>query len=360
MSADVRSKISVVVAALEDDSLDSEVPMGARKMLAEGAPSALATVVEERHPLQDVVMGHIREAFADIASRLESKVVAAKETSEAQSAALAEQTTQLQAASAELEVAEKAAQVEAEKLAAEEETLAAAEKEVMGVETQQRANAKERAAIEKEKSKYTGIEEGTLKPLVEGGFATDKEAQKAVNKLVKDLEKMGAESAMLASVPPVLLMKPDERKGFDNMVLDSVKGVLTSTISTVDAKLAEVEAKAVELLTENEGKAAVVEKAKAARDGQEAAVTSAQAVAADKMAAKQTSQSAVDTCNAELQERQDTVSATEADVVAFAEVSEALAFLAAQSSAPPPEEAPPAEAPPAEAEAATEAVAAAE
>jgi len=340
VSADVQSKIGVIVAALEDDSLQSEVTMGARQMLAKGAPAALATVVEERHQLQDVVMGHIREAFADIASRLEAKAAAAKETSEAQKAVLAEHTAKVQAASSELEVASGATQVEAEKLAAEQEALTAAEREVKLVETQQKANAKERAAIEKEKSKYTGIEEGTLKPLVEGGFATEKEAQKAINKLVKDLEKMGAESAMMVSLPPVLLKKPEERKGFDNMVLDSVKGILTTAIATVDAKFVDVDAKAAELETERADKATVVEKAQAARASQDAAWQAAKAASGDKANAKAEVDTAAEMCRLELEERCETASGADADLKAFAAVDEALAALAARSSAPPPEEAP--------------------
>lgn len=334
-NADVLAKIGKIVAALEDESLQSEVPMGVRQMLARGAPAAMGTVVEERHTLQDVVMGHIREVFSDIASRLAAKVIAAKEASEAQADTVEAQRVQLQAVSAELEAAEKLCCDESEKLKGEEATLKDAQKEAAQVTSNQKTNAKHRSSVEKEKSMYAGIEEGTLKPLIEGGFATEKEAQKAINKLVKDLERIGAESAMLVSVPPVLRKKPEERKGFDDMVLDSVKGILKGALDAADAKLAPIDTEAQELEVEAKVKAEVVEKAQAARDSQRSTLQAAEAASAEKRAAKQAMQKTLASSQVQMTERNFSVCGEESARYSFDEVIPTLDFLSARSNAAP-------------------------
>merc|ERR1719195_200664 len=68
------AKVDAVVAALRNEAFASAVPTGVRQMLSLGAPAALQTSKEERHEMQEKVLGRIREALADIVDGLRAKV----------------------------------------------------------------------------------------------------------------------------------------------------------------------------------------------------------------------------------------------------------------------------------------------
>merc|ERR1712218_102433 len=95
---------------------------------------------------------------------------------------------------------------------------------------------KTKAAIETEKSRYVSIEE-SFNSLINGTWETDKEAQKIVNKLLRDLQKLGAEESLVTSAPASLLQRPSNRQGFDTVILDTVKDFISTFIKNVDVKL---------------------------------------------------------------------------------------------------------------------------
>merc|ERR1719401_110198 len=99
-------------------------------MLALGAPAALQTSREERHGMQEKVVGHIREAFADISDRLGVKVVEARAGVEKQTTSLEGLQVQLQAVTAELTEAEGAVTEQGENVQAWFEPLSTAEQEL--------------------------------------------------------------------------------------------------------------------------------------------------------------------------------------------------------------------------------------
>merc|ERR1719507_2758189 len=102
-----------------------------------------------------------------------------------------------------------------------------------------------------------------MKPLLEGMLTEPKELSKATTKLTREMLKLGAESALMVSVPAVLAKKPEERQGFDAMVLASLKKVLDDALAANAAKLAANETATEELNKELAVKEEAAEKARA-------------------------------------------------------------------------------------------------
>merc|ERR1712217_186224 len=97
---------------------------------------------------------------------------------------------------------------------------------------------KVKAALETDKNKYVLIEE-QFTTLVNGSWETDKDAQKISNKLMRDLQKLGAEASLTNSAPTSLLKPPSDRQNFDTVIIDTVKDFISNLIKKVDVKLGE-------------------------------------------------------------------------------------------------------------------------
>merc|ERR1719245_1415213 len=105
-----------------------------------------------------------------------------------------------------------------------------------------------------------------MKPLIEGVLTEPKELKMATTKLTKDMLKLGAESALMVSVPAVLAKKPEERQGFDTMVLASFKKVLDDALAANAAKFTVNQTATEELNKELAVKEEAADKARAGKD----------------------------------------------------------------------------------------------
>merc|ERR1711920_248173 len=85
------------------------------------------------------------------------------------------------------------------------------------------------------KHRASVVEEGLL-PLVEGTCPIEVQ-KKLCDKFMKELKKLGPDSALLVALPMVLEKKPEERKSFDLIVLEGVKDVLDKSMKAFESKL---------------------------------------------------------------------------------------------------------------------------
>jgi len=221
------------------------------------------------------------------------------------------------------------------------EALAAAKKAKMEAEAKRQAEEQHRRqAAEKaaQEAKVAAERKAAAerKPAAEAQAA---QAKKAAEKLCKDLAKLGAEPALLASGPEVLTKSPEERKGFDVPVLDSLKGVLTQQVARVDADIATNEAAAGELGREAAERAEAAQLASSKRDAAARELERAEAGRDEKVSAKSTLEASIGSTRREQEGMAEGAKAAQEEVSQFSEVLEALDFLAKLSSAPPPEEA---------------------
>jgi len=327
----VRAKILAVVAALEDGAIASEAPEIARKMLAAGAPKALGTTVEQRHTMQETIVGHIREALLDSSSRLAARAADARRTADGTASEVITFKAQFQAANDDVDEADK--DLEAKHLALGEASgkVSEAKEELRKGKHSEEVLAKEKDAIEKEQAKYRGIVDGDLKVLLEHGSEA-KDATKISDRLVKELVKLGAESALQAAVPSAMLKKPEERQGFDGHVLQSCQDMLNGRLHDIaarlEAKVAEITALQPDLTVKSDALAqaeAVHASASAATDAAVAKLDQLRAAATDKHQELQTAE-------ASLQEHQHAADELEAETAAFQEVVACLEFLASRSN----------------------------
>lgn len=357
--AEVTGRIRQVVKVLTDDELECEVPMQSREMLAKGAPSALRSAVEERHALQEKVLGHIKDTLADMSTKL----TATKDKAEA---AAAEATSVLEAAKAELNTATEALAEAQNALDASEEKLSettkamhAAEAEVRKANLGVKASQKAADNVEKEKIKFTSFaEKPEWKALMEGTCESEKERNKFIRHLVNQFGRLGAEDALLASAPAALAKGPEDRKSFDTMVIDSLLGVLKKGEEDSDTKLQEIATERATVDAEAVAKTGIFEKAKAELADQSEETSKLQAARDEKDAASKEVAKKVEEIASTADERGEERDTAAERLAEFAEVVQSLEVLAVRSLAPDPEPEPEAAEVPAE-EAAKEAAAAA-
>lgn len=327
----VRAKILAVAAALEDGAIAADAPEAARKMLAAGAPKALGSTVEQRHIMQETIVGHIRESLLDSSNRLATLAADARRTADGTASEVIASKAQCQAAHDD--VLEGSKELEAKHLALQEAKVTAQEaaQELDKVKHSEEVLSKAKEIIEKEQAKYRLSVDGDMKVLLEQGSEAE-DAQKISNRLVKELAKLGAESALQAAAPTALLKKPEERQGFDAHVVQSCQDLLNGRLADIAARLQAKEAEIADfqpnLTAKTEAVTHAVAVENAANDAAEAAATKLvqlQAAATEKQEEMQTAEES-------LKGHELAAVEAEAELEAFQEVVGCLEFLASRSN----------------------------
>lgn len=329
--ATVKAKISAVVAALEDDFLAGEATEVARRMLAAGAPKALADPIEKRHLMQTTVVSHIREALLQSASKLEAWAADARRAAEgAASEATGIKAESDSALDAAVEATKDLHTKKAAYLESTKKTVDA-KKDLHSFQQSQQVLAEELQALEKERLHYRHITDGDLKALLEQG--SEAPDAKAVSKrLVKELEKLGAEAALQIAIPAALLKKPEERKGFDAHVLQSCQDLVAVSLADVAQRIEAKNAEIAEFGPTLKEKTEAAEQAEAA----EAAANKAEVAAEETLSQRQESASQKDSeanaAETNLQEKEKAAAEAAAEVAAFQEIVDCLEFLASRTN----------------------------
>jgi len=314
------------------------VPMESREMLAQGAPCALRSAVEERHEMQEKVLGHIRAVLSDIGSRLAATKATAEAAATEASSTLEASRGELSKAAEALSEAQKALDAQEEKLSSAKEALSAAEADLKTSGRTVNASQKLTDSIEKEKAKFVDfLEKPEWKGLMAGEYESDKERNKFVQKVVSQFQRLGAEDALLASAPAALVKKPEERQGFDTMVLDSLVAVLKQGEKTCDGRLQVVAEERAGFDAEAAAKATSHAGALAAWEAEAAEASTRKAVVKDKETGKADCEAKAEEHTTVVQTRGEERDVAEEAATSFAEVVQSLDYLASRSLAPQPE-----------------------
>jgi len=312
--------------------------MASREMLARGAGRALCSAVEERHGMQERVMGYIRAVLSGIGSRLADTKAAAESAAAEASVALEASRGELSKAVDTLTEAQKALDTQEEKLSEAKQALSAAEAELKRANQGVKASQKVTDGIEREKAKFVDfLEKPEWKALMAGECESDKERHKLVQKVVSQFQRLGAEDALLASAPAALSKKPEERQGFDTMVLDSLVAVLKQGEKACDSRLQDVAQERTGLDAEAAAKATCHADSLAAWEAEGDEASKRKAVVKEKESSRAECEAKVEQLTAVAQERGGERDAAAEAVAGFAEAVQSLDYLAARSLAPPPE-----------------------
>jgi len=343
--AELDAKIDRVCATLGAETLmPAAMPKRVLEMLTAGAPHALAAPMEERHPLQERVLRHIQEVFDEAAKGLGVRLAEAQALVDGKNGELAAATAKVDALLEEIATAEKAIHDQQAVVEEKKAAVASAEQEQRMTEASAKANHKEQAGVAKQRDVLKAMQEGGLNALVESAFPTERDAQKACTKFVKDMERhVGAEQSLLASAPAVLLKPKDQRQGFDTMVIDSLRATLVERISALEATLAASEAAAKELETTLAAHTAAAEASRQERDSQAEALERMKAELIDKRGAKDAVEAEVETLRAAHAEKIGAAADAQEEVQWLSESRATLDALAARSLSLPAEAAEPAE-----------------
>jgi len=326
IDADISAKTTAIEHVLKSDDLPTAVPQSSRIMLAAGASYALCTVVEERHPMQVTLINNIYEVFNEIANGVKTNIAEATAEVDSKNKELETLNKQIEATSSDLNQATEGSNIAMQNLSVKEVAVRDAESRAKEEHAKRKANGKEKENLDKEKAKYTAIEDGNLKSLIEGLIA-EKEVKKACAKLVKDMEKVGTDEALLASVPHVLTMRPENRKGFDTMVIDSVRADIADRQKKVDEKISVNLQAAAEIAEEVTAADQAAETARKEETEAEDSLKKANDLVAEKSNDSQLGAAAVEECQQTIASLQHKRTTAQEAAGSFQEVFDGLDFL---------------------------------
>jgi len=299
-------------------------------------------VIETRHGMQETISAYIKEVLDDMSVRLVKQVEEAKEVRATTEADLELQKAQLQQAQDELQEAKAAIEGKEAVLETAKKALKESEQAIAATAGDMRILTKEKDSLDKDQEKYKDLNENSFQVLLEKGpeaGANEKETKKICDKLMKEITKLSAEPALLASAPAVLLKKAEDRKGFDVHVLESMKSILATRLEEVAGKLEANATATAALEPEANSRKEAGDKAQAEKYAAQAELDASQKVAEEKKASLDKAQSTLESTTASMDERSSAITTSLQEVEAFGEVLACHSFLASRSSVVP-EEAP--------------------
>lgn len=279
-----QKKIARVLESLGDVTLESDTPMNTREMLSAGALLALNPFPEDRTVFQGAVCGYLEETFGDMAAHLESheklysnKISEAVASAEKASAKMSEEQSLLQQAESVQEEENRKLNEFGSAVEAAANCEQRCAKALAGLE-------KERARLDNEGAKNKSFADGPYKTMLEFGCVgtgtakEQREQKNALDKVVKEFEaKLKAEETLLSCMPPTFSKKPEERKGFDDLVLSSMSTLLAARDANLAERVDGNTAQVVEHSKERDDSTAAREKAAAAVAEQQLQFDQAQA-----------------------------------------------------------------------------------
>mmetsp|Transcript_49775 Transcript_49775/g.115521 ORF Transcript_49775/g.115521 Transcript_49775/m.115521 type:complete len:428 (+) Transcript_49775:52-1335(+) len=225
------AKCMLVASALEKAE---DVPRAARTMLQGMVVTALSVPVEERHRFQATVVEMIGEAFRTLeeglvaaVAELQSKVDGCGEDKVAREAALVAAEQDLAGLKEASNKQQAALQVEQAALTVAQKELAAAEK------VQKQGDARFQEAAER-LEKLEGGRTSLLEP-VRGGSVSSEGIQEFTN----FCDDVNFDRALVQALPLVLKKEPDQRFGFDLVVLDLLEAEFKEVLDKLQTEVQE-------------------------------------------------------------------------------------------------------------------------
>jgi len=321
-----------ILSALRTPALmPKEMPAKVLEMLAVGAPFALRAAVGERHETQATVVGQLREVLEEATGELAGSLTEAQAAADANNAEAEASAAKSASLAEEIEGLDKAIEAQMQAVGDKREAVRAAEKELKAKEAAHKSALKDQDNFTKQQESFKAIGRDGLDVLVEGSAPSEKDAKKVCNKLMKDMEKLGAEPSLLASAPAVLLKPKDQRQGFDTMVIDSLRGALAERIAALGAALEAGAAASQEAEAAVAAHGAAAEACRQALDAEGDALQKLKAQRLEKQEAKRAEEEAAEAIRAQHAAELGRVAEAQAAVERLRGASEAFGALAARA-----------------------------
>lgn len=225
--SDMEKVLEVLTNATE---YPAPAPPSARSMLAEGLPHALAA--SGAHSFQEEIAGLTAGMLAEVRASAESILASAcEQVSEAEAqlrtvdderVAAAERHSQAQA------------EAEAREAARDEAKATVKDNEALHKEAKQAESAylHEKGLLSERKSQLDALAASIR-------AHEESQAEAPLDEIVAYLEEVGAEKALIAAVPGALERTPAERGAFDAITLAEVNELLSQSLASLAAEIAE-------------------------------------------------------------------------------------------------------------------------
>jgi len=224
-----------------DDLLhkDASLTEGARSMLSDSLPHALAPTKAQRHKFQETLVESLAQSFSDTSNKEKERTEAAKVKQE-------EAIGELEGLKATLAQSKE----ESAGLVAAKDTAHAAVKDAQAALVDAKNSLKDakkqgedlkakHAKLLKEKESRQKVIEETWIPLKEGAFVGQKWRlrDKKIQEIVNILEELSTEGSLTTAVPVSLKEKPADRGFFAVNAIEFVEGILKKSVESIDQEI---------------------------------------------------------------------------------------------------------------------------
>jgi len=267
----VAQKVAVVCEALVNKDYEIPGPASCRTMLCAMAPAALCASQDERHDYQEALFGMIDDIFQTAQVSFERRVseaTAVLDTAQNEQAA----REAAKAAAVEVVMAKKSEITEKQKVVAQDaSSIKDSEKKLREAKENHSSSEAEWQALGVDQEKCQELIQGSFQALKDGSWENPRAQKQKLAALKSYVQKnLSQDKSVLDSMSTVFSKKPEERGGFDTMVVDQLSNSLAQHLEALGEKRNAAAAQIAE-------KAAMVEQAgegvKAAQEKQQESKT---------------------------------------------------------------------------------------
>jgi len=271
----VQKKFNTVMAALTDEETVVPGPESCRAMLVAIANAALKIPKDERHADQATVFTMLTEIFAAEKGRWEARVADAKSAVEKATVERTEKMDVKDAADAELKIhKDVVGQMMDTQSKATEVVQECKDEHSAALTLRGDADAKKQALVKTHE--HGLVIQEKIKGLKEGIYEIPKEMKQHITEVCALFESLGAEEALVKTLPQILRRKPEERGSFDDMALQQLDLYLNSHLSSLSSNIEAADATVAEHETAVTAWEATVEVAENKKTASDEALQAAQ------------------------------------------------------------------------------------
>jgi hypothetical protein len=232
----VEKRVDIVMHALASEETVVPEPTSCRSMLVSAAPVALKVPKDERHADQEAMFAMLNEIFGAEKARWEIRVAHTSSVGEKATAEQKEKLGLKEAADAALKAQKEVVHAKYEARSKAEEVVADCKEEVSASMALLADSQVTRDDIFKNQETDLALQE-TITGLKEGSYDDTKELKKHITAVTALLRSLGAEDALVKTLPQILRCKPEERGSFDVITLQQLDSYMKAHLEYLHRNL---------------------------------------------------------------------------------------------------------------------------
>jgi hypothetical protein len=205
-------------------------------MLVASAPAALKLPKEKRHVHQVAMIQMFREIFTAEKASWQSRIADAQSALDMATLQHTEKLGMKEAKDAELKSQHQKVQAKFEAQSKASEVVDECKEELAAALASHTAAETTRASLGKMQESDMALQE-IIVGLKAGTYENPKDVKKHIATVTGRLQSLGAEEALVKTLPQILRRKPEERGNFDEMALQQLDSHIAEHLSTLISKI---------------------------------------------------------------------------------------------------------------------------